>query len=163
MNQSAWLTLTTLREPLQVLTLRIPALPAAALTGKPLWSLIPLPWPPETLSQTSCAKLSFPKASRLPTNHICMRAMPANRPGGETHFRVYIVSQAFRGEEPDRTPSHDKCDVGRGNLRIWCTRSQSTHRRRVKAATARTTSPPASAFFLPPRPRRAAPERSEAP
>ncbi len=34
-----------------------------------------------------------------------------HRPGGETHFRVDIVSEAFRGKEPDRAPSHDKRDA----------------------------------------------------
>jgi len=30
-----------------------------------------------------------------------------HRPGGETHFRVYIVSPVFEGKKPDRTPPHD--------------------------------------------------------
>ena len=31
-------------------------------------------------------------------NRISTRATPEHRPGGQTHFRVHIVSEAFRGK-----------------------------------------------------------------
>ena len=35
-----------------------------------------------------------------------------HRPGGETHFRLYIVVGSLPREEPARTPPHDQCGTG---------------------------------------------------
>ena len=50
------------------------------------------------LSQTSCAKLSRRKASRSTDESHLHEGHAGHRPGGETHFRVYIVSPAFKGK-----------------------------------------------------------------
>ena len=51
-----------------------------------------------TLSQTSCAKLSRRKASTSSDESHLHEGHAGHRPGGETHFRVYIVSPAFKGK-----------------------------------------------------------------
>jgi BolA protein len=96
MNQSAWLTMTTQCEKLQVLTLRNPLLDAPltnsghgriaaamstkdTITNKLLEAFVP-----ESLDVTD--------ESHLHEGHA------GHRPGGETHFRIYIVSQAFKGK-----------------------------------------------------------------
>jgi len=52
-----------------------------------------------------------PESLDVTDDHICMRATP-HRPGGETHFRVYIVSTPSK-EEPDRTSPHDNAMLAR--------------------------------------------------
>jgi BolA protein len=96
MNQSAWLTLTTQCEKLQVLTLRnlIPGAPltkarllrnaAAMNTRDAITNKLREAFSPESLDVVD--------ESHLHEGHA------GHRPGGETHFRVYIVSPAFKGK-----------------------------------------------------------------
>src|SRR4051794_17931484 len=96
MNQSAWLTMTTQCERLQVLTLGIshprwpltncgPVRIAAAMSAKDIiTNKLREAFAPESLDVTD--------ESHLHEGHA------GHRPGGETHFRVYIVSPAFEGK-----------------------------------------------------------------
>jgi BolA protein len=96
MNQSAWLTMTTQRKKLQVLTLRNSLVDApltkrgrgriaAAMTVKDaITNKLREAFSPESLDVTD--------ESHLHEGHS------GHRPGGETHFRVYIVSEEFEGK-----------------------------------------------------------------
>jgi BolA family transcriptional regulator, general stress-responsive regulator len=96
MNQSAWLTLTTQCGKLQVLTLPnlIPDEPltkagllriAAAMSTKDaITNKLREAFSPESLDVAD--------ESQLHEGHA------GHRPGGETHFRVNIVSAAFKGK-----------------------------------------------------------------
>ena len=55
-----------------------------------------------------------------------------HRPGGETHFRVYIVVASLPRKEPDRTPSHDQRNAFGRACRAASTRSPSMPRRRAR-------------------------------
>src|ERR1700753_1330155 len=96
MNQSAWLTMTTQWTRLQVLTLRnlfldVPLtndnrgrIAAAMSTKDSSVNKLREAFSPQNLDVTD--------ESHLHEGHA------GHRPGGETHFRVYIVSSAFQGK-----------------------------------------------------------------
>src|SRR5215510_2381933 len=95
MNRSAWLTLTTQCERLQDLTLRFLRIPpltkhglgrnAAFMSTKDaIINKLREAFLPESLDVTD--------ESHLHEGHA------GHRPGGETHFRVYIVSPSFEGK-----------------------------------------------------------------
>ena len=56
-----------------------------------------------------------------------------HRPGGETHYRVYIVAEAFRGKSRIERHRLINATLVRANLPAACTRSRSTPPRRAKA------------------------------
>jgi BolA protein len=88
--------MTTQREKLQVLTLRIPYSDAPLTKGGPVRNAAAMSirdaitnklreaFSPESLGVTD--------ESHLHEGHA------GHRPGGETHFRVYIVSSSFKGK-----------------------------------------------------------------
>ena len=93
-----------------------------------------------------------------------------HRPGGETHFRVYIVSQAFEGKS--RIERHRMINAAlaaelAGSLHALAIKAQAPgeaggRSHGPSAGALRTPSPPASASFPRP-PFRAAPATIEAP
>jgi BolA protein len=97
MNQSAWLTLTTQRIRLQVLTLRIPALRATALTKKRFGANGRFMTTRDTITNKLREAFS-PESLEVSDESHLHEGHAGHRPGGETHFRVYIVSQAFQGK-----------------------------------------------------------------
>jgi BolA protein len=97
MNQLPWLTLTTQCPRLQVLTLRIPLF-GCIIDGKPTTELS------ATIMSTRDAIINKLREAFLPESldvtdesHL-HEGHAGHRPGGETHFRVYIVSPAFEGK-----------------------------------------------------------------
>ena len=97
MNQSAWLTLTTQRERLQVLTLRIPALRATVLTKKRFGANGRFMTTRDIITNKLREAFS-PESLEVSDESHLHEGHAGHRPGGETHFRVYIVSQAFQGK-----------------------------------------------------------------
>src|SRR3974390_2519466 len=97
MKRSAWQTLTTQREKLQVLTLRNPSTPRSAIDGNAPGTYVAA-MATRDIIINKLREAFFPESlegtdeSRLHEGH------PGHRPGGETHFRVYIVSPAFKGK-----------------------------------------------------------------
>src|ERR1700694_534770 len=96
MNQSPWLTMTTQCKKLQVLTLRNPRYRSAI---------------DDRRSRTYCAAMSTkdritnklreafaPESLDVSDESHLHEGHAGHRPGGETHFRVYIVSRAFEGK-----------------------------------------------------------------
>src|ERR1700735_5745707 len=96
MNQLAWLTMTTQCERLQVLTLRIPH-SRCAIDAERSWTYCRALSTKDTIINKlreafSPESLDVSDESHLHEGHS------GHRPGGETHFRVYIVSAAFEGK-----------------------------------------------------------------
>src|SRR5258708_39683952 len=97
MNQSAWLTMTTQCEKLQVLTLRNPSLPMRPLTRRGRGRIAAAMSTKDTI--TNKLREAFAPESLDVTDESHLHEGHAgHRPGGETHFRVYIVSPAFQGK-----------------------------------------------------------------
>ena len=97
MNQLPWLTLTTQCPRLQVLTLRIPPF-GCAIDEKLTTELS------ATIMSTRDAIINKLREAFLPESldvtdesHL-HEGHAGHRPGGETHFRVNIVSPAFEGK-----------------------------------------------------------------
>src|ERR1700709_1673880 len=100
MNQSAWLTMTTQREKLQVLTLRI-LRSRSAIDGARSRTYCPAMNAPQTVKHTITNKLReafSPESLDVTDESHLHEGHSGHRPGGETHFRVYIVSPAFQGK-----------------------------------------------------------------
>src|ERR1700739_800698 len=96
MNQSAWLTMTTQCERLQVLTLRIPP-SRRAIDAEQSWTYCRAMSTKDTIINKlreafSPESLDVSDESHLHEGHS------GHRPGGETHFRVDILSSAFQGK-----------------------------------------------------------------
>src|ERR1700709_432624 len=100
MNQSAWLTMTTQREKLQVLTLRI-LRSRSAIDGARSRTYCPAMNAPQTVKHTITNKLReafSPESLDVTDESHLHEGHSGHRPGGETHFRVYILSGAFKGK-----------------------------------------------------------------
>jgi BolA family transcriptional regulator, general stress-responsive regulator len=97
MNQLAWLTLTTQCLRLQVLTLRNPLF-GCAIDGKQPHAYLP---PIMSTKDDIIKKLReafVPESLDVVDESHLHEGHAGHRPGGETHFRVYIVSPAFEGK-----------------------------------------------------------------
>src|SRR3981081_4963709 len=110
MNQSAWLTMTTQCEKLQVLTLRTPPLDAPlteAIHGRIAAAMSTQ----ETVKDTITNKLReafAPESLDVTDESHLHEGHAGHRPGGETPFRIYIVAPALDGESTiARTPNYE--------------------------------------------------------
>jgi BolA protein len=91
------MTLTTQREKLQVLTLQIPSIRTPPLTKNHLRRIAAAMTTRDTITNKlreafSPESLDVQDESHLHEGHA------GHRPGGETHFRIHIVSPAFKGK-----------------------------------------------------------------
>jgi BolA family transcriptional regulator, general stress-responsive regulator len=92
--------MTTQCEKLQVLTLRNP-LPDAPLTTSGDGRIAAAMSTQETVKHTITNKLReafVPESLDVTDESHLHEGHAGHRPGGETHFRVYIVSPAFKGK-----------------------------------------------------------------
>jgi BolA protein len=96
MNQSAWLSLTTQCEKLQVLTLRNLIL-GAPLTKAGLLRIAAAMSTRDAITNKLREAFSPESLDVVDESHL-HEGHAGHRPGGETHFRVYIVSPAFKGK-----------------------------------------------------------------
>ena len=98
MNRSAWRTLTTQCEKLQVLTLRNPLTPKKIAIDGPVARTYLAAM---TTRETIINKLNeafIPESLEVQDESHLHEGHAGHRPGGESHFRVYIVSDAFKGK-----------------------------------------------------------------
>src|ERR1700753_2050459 len=96
MNQLAWLTMTTQCERLQVLTLRIPH-SRCAIDAEQSWTYCRAMSTKDTII-TKLREAFSPESLDVSDESHLHEGHSGHRPGGETHFRVYIVSSAFEGK-----------------------------------------------------------------
>src|ERR1700739_1833384 len=96
MNQSAWLTMTTQCERLQVLTLRIPP-SRRAIDAEQSWTYCPEMSTKDTIIN-KLHEAFAPESLDVSDESHLHEGHSGHRPGGETHFRLYIVSSAFEGK-----------------------------------------------------------------
>src|ERR1700753_4322184 len=96
MNQLAWLTMTTQCERLQVLTLRIPH-SRCAIDAEHSWTYCPAMSTKDTIIN-KLHEAFAPESLAVSDESHLHEGHSGHRPGGETHFRVYIVSSAFEGK-----------------------------------------------------------------
>jgi BolA protein len=96
MNQSAWLTMTTQRKKLQVLTLRN-SLVDAPLTNRGRGRIAAAMTVKDAITNKLREAFSPDSLDVTDESHL-HEGHSGHRPGGETHFRVYIVSEAFEGK-----------------------------------------------------------------
>src|SRR5437588_5921274 len=97
MNQLPWLTLTTQCPRLQVLTLRI--LPfGCAIDGKLTTELSAAIMSTSESIINKLREAFLPESLDVTDESQLHEGHAGHRPGGETHFRVYIVSPAFEGK-----------------------------------------------------------------
>jgi BolA protein len=93
--------MTTQREKLQVLTLRNPHSRFARLTKHYHGRIAPAMNAQQTVKHTITNKLReafTPESLDVSDESHLHEGHAGHRPGGETHFRVYIVSPAFEGK-----------------------------------------------------------------
>src|SRR6201981_1218816 len=96
MYRSAWRTLTTQCKKLQVLTLRILELPKRLTKRAHGFNAAGM-----TITDIITNKLReafSPESLEVQDESHLHEGHAGHRPGGETHFRVYIVSRAFKGK-----------------------------------------------------------------
>jgi stress-induced morphogen len=97
MNRSAWLTLTTQCEKLQVLTLRNLIILDAPLTKAGLLRIAAAMSTRDAITNKLREAFS-PESLDVVDESYLHEGHAGHRPGGETHFRVNIVSPAFKGK-----------------------------------------------------------------
>src|SRR6201987_4403299 len=96
MYRSAWRTLTTQCKKLQVLTLRILELPtsltkrAGGFNGAAMNT--------RDIITNKLREAFMPESLEVQDESHLHEGHAGHRSGGETHFRVYIVSEAFKGK-----------------------------------------------------------------
>jgi BolA protein len=93
--------MTTQCEKLQVLTLRNPHSRFARLTKHDLGRIAPAMNAQQTVKHAITNKLReafTPESLDVSDESHLHEGHAGHRPGGETHFRVYIVSPAFEGK-----------------------------------------------------------------
>jgi BolA family transcriptional regulator, general stress-responsive regulator len=97
MNRSAWLTLTTQCERLQDLTLRFLPFPGAPLTND-LSGRNAASMKTRDIIINKLREAFLPESLDVTDESHLHEGHAGHRPGGETHFRVYIVSPSFEGK-----------------------------------------------------------------
>src|ERR1700754_3626859 len=97
MNRSACLTLTTQCAGGQDLTSRFLLFPAAALTKNPP-GRNPASMKTRDVIINKLREAFVPESLDVTDESHLHEGHAGHRPGGETHFRVYIVSPAFEGK-----------------------------------------------------------------
>jgi BolA protein len=97
MNQLPWLTLTTQCPRLQVLTLRIPPF-GCAIDGKLTTELSAAIMSTRDAIINKLREAFLPESLDVTDESHLHEGHAGHQPGGETHFRVYIVSPAFEGK-----------------------------------------------------------------
>jgi BolA protein len=89
--------MTTQTEKLQVLTLRNPRSPDAALTKRGQ-RRIAAAMRTQDIITNKLREAFAPESLDVTDESHLHEGHAGHRPGGETHFRVYIVSPAFKGK-----------------------------------------------------------------
>jgi BolA protein len=97
MNQLPWLTLTTQCPRLQVLTLRIPPF-GCAIDEKLTTELSAVIMSTRDAIINKLREAFLPESLDVTDESHLHEGHAGHRPGGETHFRVNIVSPAFEGK-----------------------------------------------------------------
>jgi BolA family transcriptional regulator, general stress-responsive regulator len=97
MNRSAWRTLTTPSEKLQVLTLRNPSISKIAIDGRASQTYFAAMTTRDIITN-KLREAFIPESLDVRDESHLHEGHAGHRPGGETHFRVYIVSRAFKGK-----------------------------------------------------------------
>src|ERR1700709_550473 len=97
MNQSACLTMTTQRPRLQVLTLRI-SHSCSPLTKHGHGRIAAAMGTVKDVITNKLREAFSPESLDVSDESHLHEGHSGHRPGGETHFRVYIVSPAFQGK-----------------------------------------------------------------
>src|SRR5215470_13426070 len=98
MNRSAWQTLTTQREKLQVLTLRNPSTPnTRGIDDRRKRTYFAAMTTRDTIIN-KLREAFFPESLEVADESHLHEGHAGHRPGGPTHFRVYIVSPSFEGK-----------------------------------------------------------------
>src|SRR6516164_11286157 len=101
MCRSAWRTLTTQCKKLQVLTLRILQLPTRLTkraSGFNAAAMIIRDLATRDIITNKLREAFSPESLEVQDESHLHEGHAGHRPGGETHFRVYIVSEAFKGK-----------------------------------------------------------------